>query len=515
MSKKRTLFNPEWTDKEINPEWCSWLKEVKSDPFSAHCSICRRSFQLSNMGRTAITSHEEGYKHQRNANSANGTLPLEKAFQTDKSTKENTINENKRSISEEKIIAETNDISTATCVKPSCSNKLSLENHVSKEAVLRAEILWAMKLVMSHSSYNSFHDASSLFKAMFPDSKIGQAVTCSSSKMSYMICFGLSPYFSEHLRRDIGNSKFVICFDEALNKVVQKGQMDIVIRYWSESFKRIKTRYLDSVFLGHSTALDLIAKLHEGTEGLDLSKLLQLSMDGPNVNVKMARLLTDELATEHLCEVLDIGTCGLHVVHGAFRTGHKAANWSLNTVFRAMYQLFKNSPARRADYIEITGSNKFPQKFCEVRWVENAAVAERAIEVFNFVKTYIQQSTLPKTQTVEVLQEACNNKLILPQMAFYSSIATLLQPFLKKYQSSDPLCPFMHQDLHFIIYQLMKRFIKSDVMRLADTAQKCMKVDINDKDNLCSLQALDVGVAASGLLAKCGATENEKKTIPA
>lgn len=67
--------------------------------------------------------------------------------------------------------------------------------------------------------------------------------------------------------------------------------------------------------------------------------------------------------------------------------------------------------------------------------MENAAVAERAVEIFNFVKTFIQQSTPPETHTVEILQEACNNKLILPQMSFYSPIAIFLHLFLKKHQS--------------------------------------------------------------------------------
>lgn len=70
-------------------------------------------------------------------------------------------------------------------------------------------------------------------------------------------------------------------------------------------------------------------------------------MDSPNVNIKMARLLTDE--HEHLCGVLDLGTCGLQVVHGVLHAGHKAANWSINNVFRAIiYQLFQNSLARQA-----------------------------------------------------------------------------------------------------------------------------------------------------------------------
>ena len=43
---------------------------------------------------------------------------------------------------------------------------------ISKEDITTAEVIWAMKLVMTHSSYNSFKDAAEILKSMFPDSEI-------------------------------------------------------------------------------------------------------------------------------------------------------------------------------------------------------------------------------------------------------------------------------------------------------------------------------------------------------
>ena len=111
-------------------------------------------------------------------------------------------------------------------------------------------------------------------------------------------------------------------------------------------------------------------------------------MDGPSVNWKFADLLTEALDEESSTKLLEMGSCGLHTIHGAFQTGHKSSGWNVNAYLRSMYGLFKDSPARRADYIQISGSKvaKFPKKFCQVRWVENVAVAERALEVLPNVK---------------------------------------------------------------------------------------------------------------------------------
>ena len=45
--------------------------------------------------------------------------------------------------------------------------------------------------------------------------------------------------------------------------------------------------------------------------------------------------------------LINIGSCGLHVVHGAFKTGFQSVGWDLNKVFKAMWKFFHDSPARR------------------------------------------------------------------------------------------------------------------------------------------------------------------------
>lgn len=111
---------------------------------------------------------------------------------------------------------------------------------------------------------------------------------------------------------------FVIGFDESLNKVEQKQQMDISIRYWDEQSQQVSTRYLTSIFLNHTTAEDLKEALKGALSNLGWKKMLQLSMDGPNVNFKTLRLLKEKEHDVDSPQLLDLGSCGLHTVHCAF-----------------------------------------------------------------------------------------------------------------------------------------------------------------------------------------------------
>ena len=116
-------------------------------------------------------------------------------------------------------------------------------SYVSRQDILRAEILWTMKLCASHYSYKSSDDASRLFAAMFPDSAISTKFTCGERKSNYLMCHGLAPYFKELREQDA----FVLLFDESYNSITKNKQMDVLVRMWT-SATRVTSRYLCSVF---------------------------------------------------------------------------------------------------------------------------------------------------------------------------------------------------------------------------------------------------------------------------
>ena len=76
-------------------------------------------------------------------------------------------------------------------------------------------------------------------------------------------------------------------------------------------------------------------------------------MDGPNVNWSFYSKVMEEIFGNTV-KAVDIGSCGLHVVHNSFRAGFEAAQWNLNSFLTSLYFLFHDTPARREDYFLIT-----------------------------------------------------------------------------------------------------------------------------------------------------------------
>ena len=79
-----------------------------------------------------------------------------------------------------------------------------------------------------------------------------------------------------------------------------------------------------------------------------------------------------------------------------------------------MHNLFKQSPARRADFSVINPNSKSPPppppppKIWQTRWIENVDVCKCGIEVYNnSIKEYlVKTKKLPGTKTVDTLKTA-------------------------------------------------------------------------------------------------------------
>ena len=57
--------------------------------------------------------------------------------------------------------------------------------------------------------------------------------------------------------------------------------------------------------------------------------MYQISMDGTSVNWKFCEAVTKDKAENELHQLVNIGSCGLYIIHRAFKSGAEAANWNI------------------------------------------------------------------------------------------------------------------------------------------------------------------------------------------
>ena len=88
-------------------------------------------------------------------------------------------------------------------------------------------------------------------------------------------------------------------------------------------------------------------------------------MDGPNVNWSFYDKLCDERSKLTLPELLHTGSYGLHILHESFKNGENATDWKLGKTLKALFNLFRDSPARRADYKKLTSMSYAAFGICD------------------------------------------------------------------------------------------------------------------------------------------------------
>ena len=243
-------FKKEWREKK---EYKDWIKEIPENPTKAYCKLCNKTIELSNMGQTGLTSHMKGKKHGQALALRSGAAPQQSmtVFCSSRDQPDSTLPDAGSSTSKqhhdecqaEDDGQERKDVdANGTCVR---RNTNAVTHYATSREVKIAEIIWAMKSVMAHFSYNASADIGDVFRAMFPDSGIARNFKCASTKVAYLVCFGIAPYFKDKLIDNVRAAVcYVVSFDESLNSICQEGQMDINVRYFSGD--KVVSQYLDS-----------------------------------------------------------------------------------------------------------------------------------------------------------------------------------------------------------------------------------------------------------------------------
>lgn len=503
-------FKEYWLSDE-NARFSKWLRPIEDDKYKAFCTFCKSKFDVGHSGLGSVKVHEAGKKH---AELSSGILQRKQSTLTflkvDKLSHLGQEYDSTPSTSSSSGTVTSADKTCAESANTSNSNKSpdfpgtsTLNKYCIDESVWKAEILWALNKVMTHTSDRGSCISSDLFPAMFPDSVIAQKFKMQKDKIGYVTVFGLGPFFQEKLSSTLQKCIFfAVSLDESLNRIAQKGQMDIIVRYWDPSLNIVSTRYLSSVFLGHATAADLLDAFVSGMNdlGLPLTNVLQIALDGPNVNLKFLRdfsqMMEKSADNEKEKKLIDVGTCSLHTVHGAYKTGHNKCDWQINNFLRALYYLFKDFPSRRADYIKSSGSTEFPLKLCSIRWVENSRVIERALKMIPHLRKYVAfvESKRPETKNFGVVEEFLKDKLLEAKLSFLQSVVKEVEPYLTSFQSDNSMLPFVYAELYSMARNIAGRFVKRDMMSTVKNTKQLLAVDA--KNNLSATHNVEIGFGA-------------------
>ena len=221
--------------------------------------------------------------------------------------------------------------------------------------------------------------------------------------------------------------------------------MDVVLRYFNNKSCLVEASYFNSAFLKRPNSHDLHHKLLEFLSTFYLGKLLQVLMDGPNVNWDVLKLHLSYREQNEFSKSINIGSWGLHVLQDALQTGLMETDWGMNKVLHAMGKIFDESPARRDIYIRETGCDQmiFARPY-GLRWTHCCTKnSDREYCPDCEVLSLIVKIKCPRNSKLfDTLFKYHADKLI-SKLHFFKYIAWILRLFLLWFQTSKPVIPFL------------------------------------------------------------------------
>lgn len=221
-------------------------------------------------------------------------------------------------------------------------------------------------------------------------------------------------------------------------------------------------------------------------------------MDGPKVNWKFYNDLEKDIHSNHDVKLLNVGSCGLHKVHGCFKTAFEQSGWKMDSSLKSIYSLFHNSPTRREDYTKHTASDTFPEHFCNTRWLENGPCAQRALDILPHVMSYVKNYSLP--QSVSGIKKFLDDDLFSAKLAFFVSLSKEVEKFLKDYQTDRPMMPFMYTDLNHLTISLLSRFFTQDAIKKLKRTTDFLKLDVTTEEFHVPIEKIKLGFVAMSKL---------------
>ena len=202
QEKYKSNFQDCWLQNET---FKTWLQRKPGDSYKVRCKVCAKDISIELHGITVLFCHADGNKHKERL--PKDTILFFKCTEPSSST--STLLNN-----------DAGDSSEA-----SSSKQTTIRTCTNKQLVTRAEIIWALDVVMSKYLFNSSSNKSDLFTTMFPNSRIGKTFSCGKTKCGFILKFRMAPYFVELLISQLKDLEyFVAFFDESFNCVAKTKQ---------------------------------------------------------------------------------------------------------------------------------------------------------------------------------------------------------------------------------------------------------------------------------------------------
>ena len=212
----------------------------QKDERTATWKLCKKDINVEFMGFAALKQHLEKLKHQgflgylSQSLTGHETDPkadsgIEKDTEISQQSESKTHQSGLHQFFIKKSSAATKE-SMCQDAPSAAFNSTYEEVWIVKQQAIKAEIIATLQFASQNMPFSAAESLAMCYQQQFPDSVIAKSVAVGPNKMSYVMPYGLTPYYTDMTFREFmeGQSYFTLHFDETVNAQV-KNKMDVFV----------------------------------------------------------------------------------------------------------------------------------------------------------------------------------------------------------------------------------------------------------------------------------------------
>lgn len=133
-------------------------------------------------------------------------------------------------------------------------------------------------------------------------------------------------------------------------------------------------------------------------------------------------------------------------------------------------------------------------------------MSDRLLQVWGNVKVVVKfweklpKSKRPSSKSYFAVKDAVDDPLIQAKLQCFSYVAGIVEPFLRLYQTDNPMIPYMYFDLKSLVKQLLEMIVDLKVIEDCKSGKQLKDLDLLDETIFLPLNKMSVGFAAEQVI---------------
>ena len=100
----------------------------------------------------------------------------------------------------------------------------------------------------------------------------------------------------------------------------------------------------------------------------------------------------------------------------------------------------------------------------------------------------LQKSKRPSSKSYLAVKESVEDPLVTAKLQFFCFVSSIVEPYLRKYQTDKPMIPFVYFDLKDLVIKLLDIIVKPTVINNCKSGKQLKEIDLSIEENLISDQ---------------------------